>query len=251
MSYTVSGKGIVLKSYDYGHGHRIVVIYTPFEGKIKASAKGSRKTKSRYAALLEPFSENKFMLYRKPGNELYTITGCFPLEANMQLREDMKLFGYASLMLEGLDILSADHDPDRRIYSLLLEFMKELKYKKNSSCVWLFLFRLLKYSGYRLNMFSCVQCAKKADQKMLFIPREGGVGCIKCFSGEKNCIPVSVEALSEIRKLNPERVAGREIQREIGNIIAKFVEYHFNRDFKSFNFISLFDRAEDKCTFRN
>ncbi len=251
MSYTYRDRGIVLRSYDYGDGHRIIAVYTLKNGKLKASAKGSRKIKSRFGSMLEPFSENEFILYRKPSVDIYTITGCFSIKTNESLREDMFRYGYAALMAEGLDIVSAEEDADEKLFWMLQESLEDVTEKSAPASAWLFLFRLLKYAGYRLNMFSCVSCGKKPSAKTVFSPAEGGIGCADCFFAEKEGFPVSLKTLDAVRTISPEKEIEKDVQKEIGKILAKFVKYQFNRDFKSFQFLDLFSGEKNKCTFNS
>ncbi|MGM0441018.1 MAG: DNA repair protein RecO [Elusimicrobiota bacterium] len=245
MYYNCRDTGIVLRSYDYGEGHRIMVIFTKNSGKVKAVAKGSRKTKSRFGSKLEPFSENEFLLYRKPGSELFTITGCYPIESNKKIREDMKRYGFGAVMVEGVNLLTAEEDPDRKIYHLLKKYIKYVREKKAAPSAWLFLFKLLKYSGYRLNMFSCVFCGAPTGGGMAFIPSEGGISCRDCFSRKKPFIPVKYKTLKVIKRLSPDREIPPRIEREIGNIIHKFVKYQFGKELNSVKFIEFFRNKEE------
>ena len=52
-----SDKGVVLRTYKLGESDRIVVLLTEANGKVRAVAKGVRKTKSRFGSRLEPFTE--------------------------------------------------------------------------------------------------------------------------------------------------------------------------------------------------
>ncbi len=49
-------KGVVLRSYKLGESDRIVVLMTEQHGKVRAVAKGIRRTKSKIGARLEPMS---------------------------------------------------------------------------------------------------------------------------------------------------------------------------------------------------
>ena len=48
--------GIVLRTYKLGEADRIVVLMTQSHGKVRAVAKGVRKTTSKFGARLEPLS---------------------------------------------------------------------------------------------------------------------------------------------------------------------------------------------------
>ena len=64
----------MLRTYKLGEADRIVVLMTEARGKVRAVAKGVRKTKSRFGARLEPTSHVALLLYegrrarhRQPG----------------------------------------------------------------------------------------------------------------------------------------------------------------------------------------
>lgn len=48
-------EGVVLRTSKLGEADRIITILTRGHGKIRAVAKGVRRTKSRFGARLEPF----------------------------------------------------------------------------------------------------------------------------------------------------------------------------------------------------
>ena len=64
--------GVVLRTYKLGESDRIVVLLTAENGKVRAVAKGVRKTKSKFGARLEPMSHVRLLLYR--GRELDIVS---------------------------------------------------------------------------------------------------------------------------------------------------------------------------------
>ena len=66
-------QGIVLRSVKLGEADKIVTILTQGSGKVRAVAKGLRKTTSRFGGRLEPFTHVNLMLYRGRG-ALDTVT---------------------------------------------------------------------------------------------------------------------------------------------------------------------------------
>ena len=64
--------GIVLRTYKLGEADRIVVLLTAAHGKVRAVAKGVRKTKSRFGARLEPLTHVSLLLYE--GRELDVVS---------------------------------------------------------------------------------------------------------------------------------------------------------------------------------
>ncbi|MGH9063603.1 MAG: DNA repair protein RecO, partial [Acidimicrobiales bacterium] len=65
-------EAVVLRTYKLGEADRIVVLVTAGRGKVRAVAKGVRKTKSRFGGRLEPPMHVALQLYS--GRELDTVT---------------------------------------------------------------------------------------------------------------------------------------------------------------------------------
>src|SRR5690242_7133511 len=65
-------EAIVIRTYKLGEADRIVVLFTRNHGKVRAVAKGVRKTQSRFGARLEPTRHVSLQLYE--GRDLDTIT---------------------------------------------------------------------------------------------------------------------------------------------------------------------------------
>ena len=59
-------QGVVLRTIKLGEADRIVTIFTQGHGKVRAVAKGVRKTSSRFGARLEPASHVALQCYRGP-----------------------------------------------------------------------------------------------------------------------------------------------------------------------------------------
>ena len=64
--------GVVLRTQKLGEADRIITLLTRQNGRVRAVAKGVRRTKSRFGARLEPFTHVDVMLH--PGRSLDVIT---------------------------------------------------------------------------------------------------------------------------------------------------------------------------------
>lgn len=65
-------EAVVLRTYKLGEADRIVVLYSRGRGKIRAVAKGVRRTKSKFGSKLEPASMVQLQLYE--GRNLDVVT---------------------------------------------------------------------------------------------------------------------------------------------------------------------------------
>jgi DNA repair protein RecO (recombination protein O) len=65
-------EGIVLRTQKLGEADRIITVLTRRTGRIRAVAKGVRKTRSRFGARLEPFTHVDLQLHT--GRTLDVVT---------------------------------------------------------------------------------------------------------------------------------------------------------------------------------
>src|ERR671930_2241544 len=91
-------QGIVLRSVKLGEADKIVTILTQGSGKIRAVAKGIRKTSSKFGGRLEPFTHVSLLLYR--GRNLDTVTQAEILSPFVELRSEFDLIAAGETMLE-------------------------------------------------------------------------------------------------------------------------------------------------------
>ena len=81
--------GIVLRTHKLDEADRIITFMTERHGKVRAVAKGVRKTKSKFGARLEPTSHVALQLYE--GRELDIVTQAESVDHFKAIREDLDL----------------------------------------------------------------------------------------------------------------------------------------------------------------
>src|SRR5947208_4088292 len=117
MSGLYRDEGIVLRTIKLGEADRIVTILMLGHGKVRAVAKGIRKTTSKFGARLEPTSRVALQCYR--GRDLDVVTQVETLESHRALRENYALLTHAIPMLEAADQVAQDREPSPAIYRML------------------------------------------------------------------------------------------------------------------------------------
>jgi DNA repair protein RecO (recombination protein O) len=116
MTGLYRGEGVVLRTIKLGEADRIVTFMTLGHGKVRAVAKGIRKTTSKFGARLEPTSRVAFQCYR--GRELDIVTQVETMEANRHLREEYALLTHAIPMLEAVDQVAQEREPNPALYRM-------------------------------------------------------------------------------------------------------------------------------------
>src|ERR1044071_5226689 len=117
-------KGIVRRTMKLGEADRIVTILTQSTGKIRAVAKGIRKTRSKFGARLDPLTHVDLLLYK--GRELDIITRAERITRSRELRGDYGRFAAGEMILEAADRVIEDREPNTRVFMLLLNSLRSL-----------------------------------------------------------------------------------------------------------------------------
>lgn len=181
---------VVLRSWKLGEADRIVSLMTQQNGKIRCVAKGVRKTKSRFGASVEPTNHIQVQLYRGKG-ELDTLTQVESIDRFPVLRGDLELFARASSMLEAVELVAQDREPNEPLYTMLARAMHTVAQSDSHLVVAGFFLKLLAQEGFAPSVDVCVLCGATTNLTH-FSVGDGGTTCGACHSGTA----ISVEALA-------------------------------------------------------
>lgn len=117
---TYRDDAIVLRTHDIGEADRIITMLSRNHGKIRAVAKGVRKTASRFGARVEPFSHVDIQVYR--GKTLDTISQVDTLaQYGRTIGRDYAAYTAASTIVEFADILNDDDVTDIELLRCSME----------------------------------------------------------------------------------------------------------------------------------
>lgn len=175
-------QGIVLRSFDLGEADRIITFMTEGRGKVRAVAKGVRKTKSRFGGRLEATNHVALTLYE--GRSLDIVTQADVLEHFRPLRENLDRLGRAMPLLEVVDAVTSEGRSDQRLYQMLLGAMRALAAQDAELIVPAFFWKLLAHEGMRPEVNCCASCGS-FDELVAFELTEGGVLCRSCRRGSR------------------------------------------------------------------
>ena len=110
--------GVVLRTYKLGESDRIVVLLTEEHGKVRAVAKGVRKTTSKFGARLEPGSHVRLLLAE--GRELDIVSQADTVDTIAPLLADLDHLTAAMAVLEAADQMSLDREPNPGLYRMVV-----------------------------------------------------------------------------------------------------------------------------------
>ncbi len=235
--------GVVLRHYKLGESDRIVVILTAEHGKVRAVAKGIRKTGSKFGARLEPLSHVRLLLYQ--GRELDIVSQAESIEPLAPLLSTLDRASQGMAVLEAADQLGLEREPNPELYRMLVGVLRTIAERPGPLVVPAFYWKLLAAEGLRPELDHCLRCGAGADEAELvaFDVNEGGVLCRACRAGT----PISPAALALLRdvlggRLN-EALAAPEspATHEVALLATRALEHHIERRLRT---VAMFERHD-------
>jgi DNA repair protein RecO (recombination protein O) len=189
---------VVLKRMDLGEADRILTLFTRDEGKVRAVAKGVRRTTSRSAGHLEPFTLSDILF--AVGRELDVISQADTVDSFRLIREDLNLTTHAYYRAEVDDLLTQPRLENRAVFDTLVGALQALSVADSKLVLISFHLRLLHALGYRPELRECVTCRATIEpDHNRFAALLGGILCPSCAPGEPTARPISVPALKLVR----------------------------------------------------
>jgi DNA repair protein RecO (recombination protein O) len=173
--------GVVLRTWKLGEADRIVSIITRENGKVRAVAKGVRKPSSRFGARLEPTCHLSLQLYRGRG-DLDTVTQVETVDRFPTLRTDLERWARASAMLEAVEQMSPEREPNERLFDMLVRALRTLTESESPLVVASFFLKVLALEGFEPVVDVCVGCGDEGPL-VAFDVGEGGTVCGSCRRG--------------------------------------------------------------------
>ncbi len=244
---TYKTEAIVLRQTPLGEADRILTLYTPDLGKLRAVARGVRRPKSRMAGHLEPLT--RAMVSVSEGRSLDHIAEAETLRSYRRLREDLELVSKAMYLAELVDGFTVDRSPSASIFDLLAGSLARLESAPNADQVLrYFEVRLLHASGFGPELRECVECRAALEPAThLFCPAAGGILCAPCARAAKgSLVPLSVSAIKVLRFFQREPPDAADsldvpphVLRETARALRSYTTYVLERDLKSARFMNL------------
>ena len=230
-------EAIVLRTYKLGEADRIITLLTRDRGKIRAVAKGVRRTKSKFGARLEPFSRVDLLVFE--GKSLDIITQAESLNAYGQdLALDYSLWTAGQTMLETADRLTPEDSISAESqYLLLVGALRTLVSGEHAASLVLdaFLLRSLSMAGYSPTLNACVICGLAGTQPFFHVST-GGALCVE------HRVPGSVAPRPESFELMQALLSGdweaadasvAKERNEVSGLVAAYVQWHLERGLRS------------------
>jgi DNA repair protein RecO (recombination protein O) len=230
--------GVVLRTYRLGEADRIVVFLTERHGKIRAVAKGIRRTTSKFGARLEPLTHVDLLLWQGR-SDLDIVNQVEVLDAFRPVREDLTRLPAGMALLEVADQLAQERHPDPRLYKMLVGALHALADDRSDPALLApsFFLKALVLEGAGPVLTECAACGEPDGvvELVAFDLVAGGTLCRAHRSGR----PLSPAALALLRRilggdlaavlLRPRPAAADEV----AELATQAMEVHLDRRIRS------------------
>src|SRR6516165_7657467 len=205
--------GVVLRTQKLGEADRIITLLTRQNGRVRAVAKGVRRTKSRFGGRLEPFTHVDVLIH--PGRSLDVITQAEVIRPyGAPLAGDYPRYTTGTAMLETAERFTpVEKEPALRQFLLLIGGLRALGETGETDgdasagnaprdprlVLDAYLLRSLAVAGYAPALEECAICGARAPAepqisgRRIFGIAAGGLVCRACHApGAASAAPATI-----------------------------------------------------------
>lgn len=231
----------MLRTHKLGEADRIITLLTRQHGRVRAVAKGVRRTTSRFGSRLEPFSHVDLQLAQ--GRNLDTVTQAETLTLYAAgLGQDYDRYTAGTVMLETADrLVTEEREPAVQQFLLLVGGLRAMTAGEHGAAQVLdsYLLRSLAVAGYAPSFEHCARCGTEGPHRW-FNPSMGGVLCATCrVPGSANPAPETIGLLGALLAGDWAVVdsADQRHLREASTLVAAYLAWHLERGLKSLPYV--------------
>ncbi|MGO2659393.1 DNA repair protein RecO [Mycetocola reblochoni] len=232
-------EAVVLRTHKLGEADRIITMLSRRHGKIRAVAKGVRRTSSRFGSRLEPFMVVDVQLYE--GRSLDTITQAESLAGyGAAIVADYSAYTAASVMVETADRLS-EAESSVQQYLLLVGALRSLARAEHPSDLARdsYLLRALSLAGWAPSFDDCARCGAPGPHDHVVV-QLGGAVCPDCAppgspvldAGTRELLVALLRGDWDRAEASDDRVRSRA-----GGIVSAYTNWHLDRGLRSMSHV--------------
>ena len=233
-------EAVVLRTHKLGEADRIVTLLTRAHGKVRAVAKGVRRTGSKFGARLEPFMVADVQLYE--GRSLDIITQAESLGSyGALITADYDSYTAASVMVETADKLT-ESEGSLQQYLLLVGALRSLSRSEHGASLTLdsYLLRAVSMAGWAPSFQDCARCGAVGDHSAIVV-QLGGVVCDSCAApGSPRLDRATITLLSSLLTGDWAQAQSTpaKTQAQAGGIVAAYTQWHLGRGLRSLEHVA-------------
>ncbi len=230
-------EGVVLRTHKLGEADRIVTLLTRRNGRVRAVAKGVRRTASRFGARLEPFSHVDLQLYAR--RELDIVTQAETLTPyGERIAADYARYTAGTAVLETAERLTAEErEPALRLFLLVIGALRALSDGEHGPTLVLdaFLLRALTVAGYAPSLDGCARCGAAGPHRAFAVALGGAVCAEHRPPGAASPSPAAMALLQALLTGDWGSADSSEarVRREASGLVAAYLQWHLERGLRS------------------
>jgi DNA repair protein RecO (recombination protein O) len=230
---------VVLRVTKLGEADRIITLLTRRGGKVRAVAKGVRRTRSKFGGRLEPFSHVDLQLYA--GRNLDIVTQAETLDPfGATLAADYPRYTCATAIAETAERLAAEErEPALRLYLLVVSALRALTDSGRVPTLVLdaFLLRAMVLSGWAPALRECARCGRPGPHAAFHVA-SGGALCGDCRTSSSGVVrpaPATIDLMVALTDGVWELAdaSAQSCRREASGLVAALLQWHLERGLRS------------------
>ncbi|SDQ04649.1 DNA replication and repair protein RecO [Quadrisphaera sp. DSM 44207] len=234
-------EAVVLRTQKLGEADRIVTLLTRHHGRVRAVAKGVRRTRSKFGARLEPFMLVDVQLHA--GRSLDVVTQAEVLGPyGSALAADYPRYTAAAAMAETAERLTeVEREPATQQFLLLVGALRTLAAGGHEASLVLdaYLLRSMAVAGWAVSLRDCARCGAPGPHRA-FAVAAGGAVCPQCRPpGSSAPDPATFVLLSALLSGDWEHAdaADPRHHREGSGLVAAYLQWHLERGVRSLRMV--------------
>lgn len=246
-------EAVVLRTQKLGESDRIITLLTRRHGRIRAVARGVRRTSSKFGARLEPFGHIELQLAapasEQPTRSLHTIAQVAAIVLlGGRFLDDYPRYTTASAIAETAERLTPEEgEPALRLYQLTLGALRALAAGDHAAPLVLdaYLLRAMGIAGWAPALTECAVCGTPGPHSAFSVAAGGSV-CADCRPPGAAHPPPAVLSLLAALATGDWAVADASdpsLRRQGSGLVAAHLQWHLERGLRS---LPLVDRGESR-----
>lgn len=232
---TYRDEAVVLRTHKLGEADRIVTMLSRQHGKIRAVAKGVRRTGSRFGARLEPFMVIDGQFYI--GRTLDIVQQAESAGSyGADIVDDYPRYTAANAMVEAADRLT-EHEAGLQHYLLLVGALRSLAKAEHPPGLTLdsYLLRALSIAGWAPSFVDCAVTGAPGPHTA-FVPQLGGVVADAVAPpGAVRLDPATLSLLGALLSGDWDAAhdSDERTQSQSSGVVAAYTQFHLERGLRS------------------
>jgi DNA repair protein RecO (recombination protein O) len=225
-------QGIVLRNQSYGESDHLLFIFSRERGKVSMMVRGSKKPRSRFGAVTEPFTVADFVGYQHSPSSMPSLSQADSIHHNQAIRSDLLLTAYGAYWLELVDKIIVEKEPSLILYNQLGLLLSQLNDGKEPEILTRLLeLSILTAAGYKPVFSGCANCGTtwQNEEAVAFSLTQGGMVCKKCKTPRDISItPATAYYLRILNEISADQLGNVNIKWETKRDMETILQYYLD-----------------------